>query len=252
VNRAATTGPGDRPRGGAFYDDPTVLGDYLTHRHAAVDSPNLVMEEPAFLAEAGDLAGRRILDLGCGDGSFGLQAYERGCRAYTGVDGSSMMVDRARRTLADTSAEIVHRDIEDLRLKQDFDLITSRMALHYVEDLGPVFEGVRSMLASDGKFVMSVVHPVITSHDNNNDGPRTTWTVDGYFDPGPRQRQWFGSTVTWFHRSIEDHVNALADAGLLLTGLREATPVPELFGDATDELARRRRVPLFLVLSARR
>ncbi len=247
-----TAEPGDRPRGGDFYDDPRVLDDYLAHRHATVQSPNLVMEEPAFLAEAGDLAGRRILDLGCGDGSFGLHAFEHGCRSYTGVDGSSMMADRARRTLADTSAEVVHRDIEDLGLDRTFDLITSRMALHYVEDLRPAFTGVRSMLAADGRFVMSVVHPVITSHDNGNDGPRTTWTVDDYFDPGPRQRQWFGSTVTWHHRSIEDHVTALADAGLVLTGLREAAPVPELFGDAAHELARRRRVPLFLVLAARR
>lgn len=247
------------PRGGAFYDDPRVLDEYLSHRHAAITSPNLVMEEPAFLAEAGDLTGLRILDLGCGDGSFGLMAYERGCVAYTGIDGSSMMVDRARKALATTTASVLHHDIEDVeilldseneRFGQRFDLVTSRMALHYIDDLSPVLRGVHGALGPGGRFVMSVVHPVISSFDNNDSGPRTTWTVDNYFDQGPRQRRWFGSTVTWYHRSVETYVTALAEAGLRLTGLREGAPVPELFADAADELARRRRVPLFLILQA--
>lgn len=208
------------------------------------------MEEPAFLREAGNLAGLRILDLGCGDGSFGLTAYGSGCRAYTGVDGSSMMADRARTALADTSAEILLRDIEDLELDQRFDLVAARMALHYVDDLGPVLRSIRTMLAPGGRFVMSVVHPVITSHDNQVDGPRTTWTVDNYFEPGPREREWFGATVTWHHRPIENYVEALTQAGLQLVALREAAPAPELFDNAVDELGRRQRVPLFLVLHA--
>jgi len=63
-----------------------------------------------------------------------------------------------------------------------------------------------------------VVHPVITSHDNLGDGPRTSWIVDGYFDRGPRERAWFGSSVVWQHRTIEDYVR-------LVTGHRSRVPV---------------------------
>jgi SAM-dependent methyltransferase len=240
----------DVPRGGAFYEDRRVLDDYLAHRHTAIRSPNLVMEEPTFLAEARNLHGLRILDLGCGDGSFGRKAFDEGCSAYTGIDGSSMMIQRARQTLTGTPATLIHQDIEDVDLDQQFDLVASRMALHYINDLGSVLRSVHALVAPQGKFVMSVVHPVITSHDNNNDGPRTSWTVDNYFDRGPRQRQWFGASVTWYHRPVEDYVTALSEAGLKLIALREADPVPNLFNGATHELQRRRRVPLFLVLHA--
>lgn len=244
------------PRGGAFYDDPQVLDEYLTHRHAAVRSPNLVMEEPAFLTLAGDLAGQRILDLGCGDANFGVAALTAGCASYTGIDGSSLMVAQAKLNLADVRTEaqvsVLHRDLEDFTIDAEYDLVCSRLALHYLEDLGPVLARAHAALAPSGRFVMSVVHPTITSYDRGGDGPRTDWTVDRYFHPGPRERQWFGSAVVWHHRTIEDHVTALADAGLVLTGLSEAAPVSELFDDAIEELERRRRVPLFLVLSARR
>ncbi len=228
------------------------------------------MEEPAFLREAGDLAGLHILDLGCGDGTFGLTAQAAGCASYTGVDGSSVMIERARRTLADTSATVVHGDIEDLGtgdlgtadpgsaglgtadLDGRFDLVASRLALHYIEDLAPVMTTARSMLRPDGRFVITVVHPVISSHDDGVDGLRTSWTVDDYFRAGARQRQWFGATVTWYHRPVEHYTAALTNAGFDLIALSEAAPVPELFGDAVDEFERRSRVPLFLVLHARR
>lgn len=248
----------DQPtRGGAFYDDPEVLERYLAHRHRAVYSPNLVMEEPAFLRAAGDLAGARILDLGCGDGELGRSAIAAGAAAYTGLDGSARMVERARAGWGDVAADrarIVHGDLEDLAtaagIGGPFDLITARMVLHYLADPAPVLRAVRDRLAPDGRFVASVVHPVITAHDAGTDGPRTSWTVDDYFVPGPRHRTWFGSTVTWHHRTIEQHLAALADAGLRLETLSEARPEPERFGPATEEYERRRRVPLFLVLAA--
>ncbi len=213
------------------------------------------MEEPAFDREAGDLNGLSILDLGCGDGRFGLAAFERGCRSYTGIDGSALMLDRARTLLAGTPAELLHVDLEDLptlELHGSFGLVASRMTLHYVADLAPVLRKVCTVLTQRGRLIMSVVHPVITSHENEIDGPRTAWTVDDYFRTGTRERQWFGATVTWYHRTIEDYLDVLSEAGFELVALREAEPVASLFGGATDELERRRRVPLFLVLHARR
>jgi hypothetical protein len=94
---------------------------------------------------------------------------------------------------------------------------------------------------------MTVVHPVITAHDNRPDGPRAT-TVDHYFDPGPRTRPWFGGETLWHHRTVEHYVQALLHAGLTLTALRECEPVPARFANEPGELARRRRVPLYLLL----
>jgi len=98
---------------------------------------------------------------------------------------------------------------------------------------------------------VTVVHPVITSYDNRPDGPRTTWTVDDYFNPGQRIRAWMGSQVTWHHRTIENYFATLARSGLTVTSLRECEPDAARFEGDTYELIRRRRVPSFLLLNAR-
>jgi hypothetical protein len=106
----------------------------------------------------------------------------------------------------------------------------------------------RNLVGTSGSVSL---HPVITSYDNHPTGPRTHWTVDDYFDTGPRLRDWMGSQVTWDHRTIEYYVTAVTDAGLIVTALRECQPDPLRLDGHPEELARRRRVPLFLMLNTR-
>jgi ubiquinone/menaquinone biosynthesis C-methylase UbiE len=238
-------------RGGAFYDDDRTHAAYLAHRHSGTASPNTVMEEPGFLAALGPVAGLRVLDLGCGDGSFATHALDRGAISYLGIDGSKLMISTAERDHGSDRAKFAVGDIEDLVTEEGaVDVVTSRMALHYVEHLAPVLATVRRALVPGGRLVVSVVHPVITSHDEAATGPRTSWTVDNYFVPGPRVRTWFDTQVTWYHRTIEQYARALRAAGFTLTELSECEPDERLLIDDVHELARRRRVPLMLVLAA--
>lgn len=234
----------------SFYDDEQALDAYLAHRHADVSSPNLVMEDPAFRAELGDVAGLDVLDLGCGDGSFGAQCVAASCGSFTGVDSSQGMIDRAKASLPEAAFSVA--SMEALEIKNDaYDVITSRMALHYVADLAPLLAQIRRGLRPNGRLVFSVVHPVLTAALEAATGQRTSVSVDNYFEPGDRERSWFGSSVTWQHRTIESYITALLDAGFELSALRECEPVEELFGGDLVELERRRRAPVFLLLSAR-
>ena len=133
-----------------------------------------------------------------------------------------------------------------------FDLVASRMALHYVEDLDSVIAKASDALRPGGRLVFTVVHPVITSTAAQSDGPRTDHRVDRYFERGPRQREWFGSTVTWNHRTIEDYVSALQRNGLNFVSLGECEPDQTALADHPDELDRRRRVPLMMLLHGQR
>jgi SAM-dependent methyltransferase len=239
-------------RGGSFYDLAGVGERYLAHHDGRRFSPNHVMEDPAVLAEIGDPAGLRVIDLGCGDGRFGRELIAAGCADYLGIDGSATMVDRACRELTGPRARVELADLEDFEAPaQSADLVTARLSLHYVADLGAVLRATARALRPGGRFVMTVVHPVITSHDTPSDEPRTTWTVDDYFRPGPRTRTWFGSQVTWQHRTVEQYTAALVESGLSLTAIGECPPVAERFDGDAAELARRLRVPLFLLLAAR-
>jgi SAM-dependent methyltransferase len=239
-------------RGGSFYDEAQVHARYTADHDNSVSSPNFVMEEPAVLAEVGDPGGLRVLDVGCGDARFGRWLLSAGARSYRGIDGSRRMVELASRTLTGTAGRVERGDLEDLAAdRSSVDLVTARLVLHYVADLDGVLAAIINALAPGGRLIITVVHPVITSHDNRLDGPRTSWTVDDYFLSGARQRLWMGSEVTWQHRTVETYVDAVIRAGLTVTAVRECAPEPARFNGNTSELARRRRVPLFLLLSAR-
>ncbi|WP_431920086.1 class I SAM-dependent methyltransferase [Nonomuraea jabiensis] len=240
-------------RGGSFYDAPQVVEQYLSHRHSGASSPNHVMEEPALLEELGEVTGLRVLDLGCGDAAIAQVLLDAGCRSYLGLDGSAAMVEAANAALCGTAGRVEMADIEDFSAPpSSFDLVVSRLAFHYVEDIEPVLAALHGCLSPGGRIVFTVVHPVLTSHDSGVREKRTSWVVDDYFLQGPREREWMGGTVTWFHRTIEDYVAAFMKSGFSLSSLRECAPCEDRFAGDADELARRRRVPLFLLLSGMR
>lgn len=239
-------------RGGDFYDD-AVTARYLAHRHAGAASPNVVMEEPAILAHLGDLTDLRVVDLGCGDGTFAEVVLARGARRYLGIDGSAAMIDIANKLEPDPRRRFELGCIEDFRpAPGTADLVTSRMALHYLRDLPVTLLSIRQALVPEGRMLFTVVHPVITSHDNQISGRRTNWTVDDYFETGERRRSWFGGEVTWHHRTVEQYLTAVLEAGFTLEAVSECEPDRRQLSDTPDELARRRRVPLVLLVSARR
>lgn len=237
--------------GSRFYDDPAVFAAYTRTHADHVSSPNHVMETPAVWEELGDVTGLRVLDLACGDARFGRDLLAAGAAAYLGVDGSRRMVQAARATLSGTRGRVEHAQLEDyLPAPGDSDLITCRLAVHYLADLPAWLRSTRVGLRPGGRLLITALHPVITCHDSPGDGRRQTWTVDDYFQPGPRRRRWLGGTVTWFHRTLEDYHQVVREGGFTVDVLRECAPDPTRFSDDSTELDRRRRVPLFLLLQA--
>lgn len=238
--------------GPEFYDDDEVFGRYSALR-ARPESVNETMEGPAVWELVGDPAGLAVVDLGCGAAAFGRQLLERGAAAYLGVEGSRNMAAAARQTLAGSAGRIICQPLESWQPPAaSFDLAVSRLALHYLEDLPALLGRVWHALRPGGRLVYSAEHPVLTAlAEGEGDGPNPTWVVDDYFAAGPRSVQWLGGEVRIYHRTIEQHVAALRAAGFALEDLREAEPRPERFADPA-EFARRRRVPLFLVVAARK
>lgn len=238
--------------GPTFYDDDEVFEIYMRHRRHKTDSPNEALEKPVILELAGELAGKRILDLGCGDASFGSDAIKANCRSYLGIDGSQNMVASATTQLHGTQGKVELGNIETWAYPiAAFDLIVARLSLHYVRNLPTVVAQLYDALADGGRFVFSVEHPVITSCARgwSVDTPRQDWLVDDYFVTGERVTSWLGGTIIKYHRTVEDYYAILNDARFTITGLREATPVREHFSEEKN-FRRRQRIPLFLIMSA--
>src|SRR3954464_8652778 len=71
------------------------------------DYQNLFLQ-PRMFALAGDVSGRRVLDLGCGEGAYARELARRGARV-TGVDGSSKLIEVARQRASTAGLDIDHR-----------------------------------------------------------------------------------------------------------------------------------------------
>lgn len=239
--------------GPSFYDDATIFQTYMERRERA-DTPNDTLELPVVEELLGDVAGQHVLDLGCGDGRFGLSLLKAQASSYTGIDGSENMVRMAQANLAGSAGTARRGRLEEISLSPGaFSRICARLVLHYLEDLTHTFQAVSKSLQNDGLFVFSVEHPVITSSDiaARDSGLRQNWIVDDYFNTGPRVTSWMGGRVVKHHRTVEDYFAAVQAAGLVVEALREARPRREHFADEAL-FNRRKRIPLFLVVAARK
>jgi SAM-dependent methyltransferase len=240
-------------KGDEFYDVDKVF-DAHRSRRVDLNTPNETLEKPVIMELVGDVKGNEILDLGCGDGSSASEWLELGCASYLGLESSYKLVEHARQNLNHPAVQVIRARIEDWDYPPNqIDLVLSRLALHYVADLAQTFRNVYQTLRPGGRFVFSMVHPVITSCDRSREGggQRHDWIVDDYFVPGSRRVYFMGERVEQFHRTVEDIFTALQHANFTVERLRESNPQPENFTDP-GLYERRRRIPLFLFFSARK
>jgi ubiquinone/menaquinone biosynthesis C-methylase UbiE len=212
-------------------------------------------EWPALRALLPDLAGRNVLDLGCGFGWFCRWARQQGAAHVSGIDVSGKMLARARAGAQDPAITYINADMEHLELSaESFDLVYSSLALHYVENLsGLMFQAYRSLVPG-GDLVFSVEHPMFTAPADPNwllgASGRKTWPVDRYLDEGPRSTDWLAKGVIKQHRTLATYINMLARLGFVISHVEEWGPTEEQIA-AQPNWADERQRPPFLLVAAR-
>jgi trans-aconitate methyltransferase len=101
----------------------------------------------------------RILDVGCGDGKITAalaHAVPRG--AVTGIDASPQMIAFARATFPAQkfpNLEFHQMDAGHIRAPQQYDLVFSNAALHWVEDHQAFLRGAAAALRPGGRLLVS-------------------------------------------------------------------------------------------------
>jgi SAM-dependent methyltransferase len=229
--------------------------DSFAEAYTASNENNLInayYERPAMLALAGDVAGRRILDAGCGSGPLFAELRDRGA-IVTGIDKSAGMLDQARRRLGDGADLQVAELGRPLPFPDGtFDDVTASLVLHYLEDWGPALAELRRVLKPGGRLIVSVDHPFATTVVHREAGLKPDyfatynwvdeWTVD---DQTALLRFW--------HRPLHAMTGAFTTAGFRIAVISE----PAVASDTPRELlpddfagSRRFLCFLFFVLQA--
>lgn len=237
-------------RGFSVYNEEQFFTNYFKRRDRS-DSPNNAIEGPIVFELLGDVTGTSILDLGCGDGSFGKELIQIGATEYIGVEGSEKMVEAAKANLKAINCNVIKDSMETYAYpKNTYDVVTSRFAIHYVADINQLFRSIHKSLKDDGKFIFSIQHPLTTSSflSKQTGEKRENWIVDNYFIDGEREEPWIDHVVIKFHRTIEQYFTALRNEGFTILELREGNPKRQHFS-TEEEFKRRQRIPLVLAFA---
>jgi SAM-dependent methyltransferase len=181
-------------------------------------NPLIALEGPAIAAWYGQVAGRRVLDLGCGTGRHTRALIESGA-VVIAADLTPAMLARAMTNLAG-------RPVGWLRLAlpgplpfadATFELAVLGLVAEHVADLVGTLVEVTRVLVPGGRCLLSALHP-----DRTAEGQKAR-----FIDP----RSGIRRPIHTVHRSIEDYLAAAVSAGLRLLDERTLV-VPDALAEA--------------------
>ena len=224
------------------------------------------LNNPAFLAFIGDLAGRRVLDAGCGEGHNTRILARRGAR-MTGVDLSSKMIELAEEEERREPLGIryVNTSYAELGMFADagFDAVVSFMALmdgpHFDRAIAECFR----VLRPGGVLSFSITHPCFITQGSqwlrNDEGVKIKWMVGDYFSQdhwvdhwrftdAPREAPEFA--VPRFNRTLSEYLNTVIAAGFALKAIEEPRPSEEYCQAHPSQRGWRDHAAVFLYVRA--
>ncbi|MGI9004873.1 MAG: class I SAM-dependent methyltransferase [Streptosporangiaceae bacterium] len=185
---------------------------------------NAYYERPATLALAGDVAGRRILDAGCGSGPLSSALRDQGA-IVTGLDSSAGMLELARRRLGDC-ADLHLADLGRPLPFPDgaFDDVIASLVLHYLEDWTAPLAELRRVLRPGGRLIASVDHP-LQGHPLVRPGTDYWATYEYSVEATAPNGQSF--VLTYWHRPLPAMISAFTTAGFRVAAIDEPLPAPD-------------------------
>lgn len=237
----------------ADWYDQLVGGDGSEfHKHVVL---------PGILHLLGDIKGKSILDVACGQGVLCRVLAEKGA-GVTGVDSAEPLVRLARQRTPSIHYHVGDaRDIDFLPANF-FDSATCILAVQNMHPIQPVLDTTARRLKQWGTLVIVMMHPCFRGAKESSWG----WDidkgvqyrrVDRYLTPRkapivahPGKND---GAYTWtFHKPLQDYVKACRKAGLLVDAMEEwpshkvSTSGPRAHAENTA----RKEIPMFMAIRA--
>ncbi|MDP9372378.1 MAG: class I SAM-dependent methyltransferase [Chloroflexota bacterium] len=199
------------------------------------------VHSPTLLAACGEVAGLRVLDLGCGQGYFSRRLAQRGARV-TGVDLAEGQIANARRHEADQPLGIEYHLRDAARVGEhwpsgSFDLVAACMALHDMPDPLSALRSARTVLVAGGRLIFSIPHPCTDTPfrqwERDELGGKIALKIDRYFASGSRVTRWNMDRLQgpwetpYWHKTLAEWSGLIAEAGFLIRRLHEPRPTQE-------------------------
>lgn len=220
-----------------IYDNGVFFTGYKKIRENRNNANNL-FEIPALFSMLPDLNGKKVLDLGCGFGEHCKRFVDEGAVKVVGIDISEKMLEVARKENYSPKITYINMAMEDVvQLNEQFDIVISSLAFHYIEDFSGVVRNIYEMLCNGGIFVFSQENPLCTCHCGGNrwtrdeNGNKLYLNLANYGVEGEKESTWFVDNVRKYHRTFSTIINTLIEAGFTIEKMIEPLPTEELLAE---------------------
>ena len=221
---------------------------------------------PNLLRIVAPVKGLRVCDIACGEG-FIARSFATMGASVSGVDLGAELITLAKQS--DTPLNPVTYYVapaEKLPIPDaSCDVATITLALQNMEHIAPVLKEASRILVPNGRLVITLNHPAFripkkTSWGYDEASKIQYRRLDGYLsesraeidmEPGKTAKGGKGAITYSFHRSLQNYVKSLANAGFLIARMEEWTSHRKSEGArAHAEDTARKEFPLFLMLEA--
>jgi SAM-dependent methyltransferase len=223
-----TAGPEESARANRRWWDANALDYYAEHGEVLGDADLLWCPEGLSEADAGllgDVAGRDVLEVGCGAGQGGRWLVAQGARVTAfDVSRGQLLQSRELDRRTGISVPTVQADAQRLPFRDaSFDVVMSAFgAIPFVADSAGTMREIARVLRPGGRLVFSTTHPVRWVFPDDP-GPAGLTVRQSYFDRTPYVEEDEDGTASYVehHRTVGDRVRELVAAGLVLDDVVE-------------------------------
>lgn len=211
------------------YDDNSFFKEYKSMRESKINANELI-EIPIMKGMLPEIKGKKVLDLGCGDGCMSRYFAEKGASQVLALDISENMIAEAEKQTTYSNVKYDIMAMEDLNKIQDkFDIVFSSLAFHYIEDFGKLMNDISNLLNKGGILIFSQEHPLVTASVPSKDIPKyiekngkRIFSLSDYNILGERKFDWNVDGVVKYHRNFSTVINSIISAGMNVKEVKES------------------------------
>jgi ubiquinone/menaquinone biosynthesis C-methylase UbiE len=188
----------------AFNEDVLSNEGYLYTTNASLSSRLANRRLTELALHAANFRGARVLDVGCGDGSYSFDVYDEGSpTSMVGIDPASNAIEIARSRRGDRAIEFRCENAEQLGFDhRSFDIAHLRGVLHHMDKpAAAVVESLRVaqtivIIEPNGyNPVLKIIEKISPYHRKHGERSFSSRTIDRWISDGGGRvvaRQWAG------------------------------------------------------------
>jgi len=201
----------------------------------------------------GDLVGKRVLEIGCGNGQSLIWSAEHGTADLWGLDISPQQIKKAEGFLKGKgiSAKLFCSPMEkECGLPANyFDVVYSVFGLGWTTDLNSTLKLINSYLINGGVFVFSWSHPIhkCVSVENGN-----LIFCNSYFNENWYCGEIGNEKIALSNRMLGTYINALTRNGFTIEQIVEETDEEKAKTDNSDFSRKALMLPTAFIIKARK